>query len=58
MLAGEEKAGLQAGGCLLPCHICLPLVIGMATLKCRQKQRFKKVLGGWEKNKFLEERAA
>ena len=35
-----------------------PLVIGMAILKCRQKQRFKKVLGGWEKNKFLEERAA
>ena len=24
MLASEEKAGLQAGGCLLPCHICLP----------------------------------
>lgn len=35
-----------------------PLVTGLATLKCCQKQRFKKVLGGWEKNKFLEERAA
>lgn len=35
-----------------------PLVTGLAALKCHQKQRFKKVLGGWEKSKFLEERAA
>lgn len=31
-----------------------PLVTGLATWKCHQKQRFKKLLGGWEKSKFLE----
>ena len=34
------------------------LVTGLAALKCHQKQKFKKVLGGWEISKFLEERAA
>ena len=31
---------------------------GLATSKCHQKQRFKKLLGGWEKSKFPKEAAA